>query len=327
MRRRRFLSGFGGTAATWPLLAGVVSARAQTPGRTYRLGHLGNSPLSQSFDRQITLPELARLGFVEGRNLVFDGRIGLQPEVLPKLMGELLEGKPDAVIAVGPAAVAAAAAAARTTPIISFGADPIALGLAQSYARPGGNVTGIVILNNELEPKRLSLLREAVPDRRRVAALISSAGGKLNEAAMQKVSPALGVELLPFTVTSPADYPAAFAAMRAARAQALVISATSEFYRDAKQLAALALEARLPTVCEWAEMAQTGCLMGYGPNRVALRKRMASQIAMIFGGTAPGELAIERPTVFEFAINQKVAKSLGLTIPLALLARADEVFE
>ena len=115
--------------------------------------------------------------------------------------------------------------------------------------------------------------------------------------------------------------------MRAARAQALVISATSEFYRDAKQLAALALEARLPTVCEWAEMAQTGCLMGYGPNRVALRKRMASQIALIFGGIGPGELAIERPTVFEFAINQKVAKSLGLTIPRALLARADEVFE
>ena len=327
MRRREFVSGLGGTAAAWPLVAGVMPARAQTPGRIYRLGHLGNSPLSQSFERQITLPELARLGFVEGRNLVFDGRIGMQPDTLPRLMGELLAGKPDAIVAVGPAALAAASAATKTTPIVSFGADLIALGLAQSFARPGGNVTGIVILNNELEPKRLSLLREVAPDRRRVAALISAAGGKLNEAAMLKAAPGLGVELLPFTVASPAGYPAAFAAMRAAGAQALVISATSEFFRDAKQLAALALEARLPTICEWAEMAQTGCLMGYGPNRAALRKRMANQIALIFGGAAPGGIAIERPTVFEFAVNQKVAKSLGLTIPFAVLAQADEVIE
>ena len=155
MRRRKFLSGLSGTVATWPLLAGVVSARAQTPGRTYRLGHLGNSPLSQAFDRQITLPELARLGFVEGRNLVFDGRIGLQPEVLPMLMGELLEGKPDAVIAVGPAAVAAASAATRTTPIISFGADPIALGLAQSYDDPGDIATRSCITLGEPECDRV----------------------------------------------------------------------------------------------------------------------------------------------------------------------------
>ena len=327
MRRRNFLSGVGATAATWPLVAAVVPARAQTPGRTYRLGYLGNSPLSQSFDQQITLPELARLGFAEGRNLVFDARIGLQPDALPKLMAELLAAKPDAVVAVGPASVAAATAATKKTPIVSFGSDLIALGHAQSYARPGGNVTGIVILNNELEPKRLSLLREVAPERRRVAALLSAAGGKLNEAAMLKAAPGLGVELLPFTVTSPADYPAAFAAMRKAGAQALVISATSEFFRDAKQLAALALEARLPTVCEWAEMAQTGCLMGYGPNRAALRKRMANQIALIFGGVAPGDIAIERPTVFEFAVNQKVAKALGLTIPFGVLAQADEVIE
>lgn len=327
MRRRDFLTSIGATAATWPLGAGVMPARAQTSGRTYRLGYLGNSPLSQAFDQQITLPELARLGFAEGRNLVFDARIGLQSDTLPKLMAELLAAKPDAVVAVGPAPVAAATAATKKTPIVSFGGDLIALGHAQTYARPGGNVTGIVILNNELEPKRLSLLREAVPDRRRVAALLSSAGGKLNEAAMLKAAPGLGVELLPFTVASPADYPAAFAAMRKAGAQALVISATSEFYRDGKQLAALALEARLPTVCEWAEMAQTGCLMGYGPNRAALRKRMAHQIALIFGGAAPGDVAIERPTVFEFAVNQKVAKSLGLTIPFAVLAQADEVIE
>ena len=131
---------------------------------------------------------------------------------------------------------------------------------------------------------------------------------------MRKAAAGLGVELLAFTVAAPADYPAAFAAMRAAGAQALVIGATPEFYRDGKQLAALALEARLPTVCEWAEMARTGCLIGYGPNRAALRKRMAAQIAQIFRGAAPGDIAIERPTVFEFAVNQKIAKSLDLNI-------------
>jgi putative tryptophan/tyrosine transport system substrate-binding protein len=106
-----------------------------------------------------------------------------------------------------------------------------------------------------------------------------------------------------------------------------VISATSEFYRHAEQLAALALEARLPTVCEWADMANAGCLIGYGPNRTALRKRMAAQIALIFGGAAPGDIAIERPTVFEFAVNQKIAKSLDVSIPFGVLARADEVIE
>jgi putative ABC transport system substrate-binding protein len=144
---------------------------------------------------------------------------------------------------------------------------------------------------------------------------------------MRKTAAILGVELLAFTVATPADYPTAFAAMRAAGAQALVIGATSEFYRDVKQLAALALEARLPTVCEWADMAHAGCLIGYGPNRTLLRKRQAAQIARIFGGVAPGDVAIERPTVFEFAVNQKIAKSLDVSIPLAVLAQADDVIE
>jgi len=245
------------------------------------------------------------------------------------LMRELLAARPDAVIAIGPAAIVAAGAATRTVPIVTFGTDPIELGLAQSYARPGGNVTGVVILASELEVKRLSILHEAVPDRRRVAVLISStsAATAAGEALMRKAAAGLGVELLAFTVAAPADYPAAFAAMRAAGAQALVIGATPEFNRDAKQLAALALEARLPTVCEWADMARSGCLIGYGPNRAELRKRMAAQIALIFRGTAAGDVAIELPTLFEFAINQKIAKSLDLSIPAGVLVQADEVID
>ena len=318
MRRRNFIAGLAATVAL------PLAARAQTPNRIYRLGHLANSADSETFTRQITLPELARLGFVEGRNLVFDGRVG-GLAALPGLMRELLANKPDAIIAVGPS-IKPAGAATQSVPVVTFGFDPIELGLAANYARPGGNVTGVVILVGELEAKRLSILREAVPDRRRIAALVPAAGGA-NEVALRKAAEGLGVELLVFPVAAPSEYPAAFAAMRAQGAQALVIGATPEFNRDGRQLAALALEVRLPTVCEWANMAHDGCLIGYGPSRIALRKRMADQIAQIFRGIAPGDIPIERPSVFEFALNLKIANSLGLSVPTALLARADEVIE
>ena len=211
-------------------------------------------------------------------------------------------------------------------PIVTFGFDPIELGLAASYARPGGNVTGVVILIGELEAKRLSILLEAAPDRRRVATLVPTANGP-NAVALRKAAAGLGVELLVFPAAAPGDYAAAFAAMRAQGAQALVIGATPQFQRDGRLLADLALEARLPTVCEWADMARAGCLIGYGPSRIALRKRMADQIAKIFRGVAPGDIPIERPTVFEFAVNQKIAKSLDLSIPSAVLTSANEVIE
>ncbi len=325
MKRREFIALAGGAAALWPLVAGATPTLAQTPGRMYRLGHLANSAPSEASARQTILPELAKLGFVEGRNLVFDARLG-ESDAMPGLARELLAARPDAVIAVGGAAIAAAGAATRTVPIVTFGANPIELGLAANYARPGGNVTGVVILASELEVKRLSILLEAAPDRKRIAVLTSPATA-IGEAAMRTAAGRLGVELLAFSATGPADYPTAFAAMQAAGAQALVISATSEFYRHGKQLAALALEARLPTVCEWADMAQAGCLIGYGPNRTALRKRMADQIAQIFRGVSPGDIAIETPTVLELTVNKTIAKSLDLSIPLAVLAQADEVIE
>ena len=115
--------------------------------------------------------------------------------------------------------------------------------------------------------------------------------------------------------------------MRAQGAQALIIGAAPQFQRDGRQLAGLALEARLPTVCQWAEMAHAGCLIGYGPNRMEMRKRMAEQIAQIFRGVAPGDIPIERPTVFEFAVNLKIAKSLDLKVPASVLVRADEVIK
>ncbi len=328
MKRRAFIGLIAG-AATLQLVASATPLKAQTPGRTYRLGHIANSANSEANSRRIILPELAKLGFVEGRNLVFDGRVG-PLDAQTGLMRELLTTQPDAIIAIGPA-LAAVGAATRTVPIVSFGRDPIELGLAQTYARPGGNVTGVVILISELEAKRLSILHETVSGLRRVAVLVSSAPHSAPTAvgvgALQKAAAGLGIELLTFPVAAPADYPAAFAAMRTAGAQGLLISATSEFDRDGKQLAALALGARLPTVCEWADMAHAGCLIGYGPDRTALRLRMAAQIAQIFRGASPGDIAIELPTAFELALNQKIARSLDIRIPLSVLTSASEVIE
>jgi putative ABC transport system substrate-binding protein len=280
------------------MVATVV--HAQTPGRIYRPGQMSNSEVSAANSRRIILPELAQLGFVEGRNLVFDARIG-QLDAQTDLMRELLTIQPDVVIAIGPA-LAAVGAVTRTVPIVSFGRGLIELGLAQTYARPGGNVTGVVILISEVEVKRLSILHEVAPDRKRVAVLVSSAAYSAPTATAE-------------------------AAMRAAGAQALLISATSEFDRDGKHIASLALEARLLTVCEWADTAHAGCLIGYGPDRTALRLRMAAQIAQSIRGTAPGDIAIELPTLFQLALNRKIARSLDLNIPVAVLTGASEVIE
>jgi putative tryptophan/tyrosine transport system substrate-binding protein len=326
VQRRHSVSILGAALAVGQLFAGTFTVEAQTAGRTYRVGHLANTALGDKLSREIALPELAKLGFVEGRNLVFDGRIG-EPDALPGLMGDLLAAKPDVVVVIGPAVMKAAHAATRTVPIISFGADPVEMGFASSYAQPGGNFTGVAILAKELEAKRLSLLRDALPGKRRFAALISAAGNPVSEPALKTAAATLGVELVAFRVASSADYPAAFAGMRAAGAEALVISATPEFFNDGKQLAALALEAKLPTVCEWAEMARVGCLIGYGPVRVELRRRMAHQIAAVLRGEPVGKIPIELPVRFDFAVNQQIAKALGLTIPEGVLLQASEVIE
>lgn len=326
MKRRAVLTGFGGAAAALATFAGGRPAGAQDPGRTYRLAHLANSKASESLTQQITLPELARLGFVAGRNLEFESRVG-EPDMMRGLMDELLAGKPDAIVAVGEAAVVAAGTATRTVPVVAFGSDLLALGLAVSIAQPGGNVTGVSILTGDLEAKRLSILREAVPDRRRVAALVTATGSRVSAPVLERAAPGLGLELLVFPVAVPADYRAAFAAMRKQGMEALIIGAAPELFRDARQLAALALEAGLPTVCEWAEMTRDGCMIGYGPSRTELRKRLAAQIAQIFRGVAPGRIAIEQPVTYEFALNLQVARALSITIPQSVLVRVDELIE
>ena len=294
--------------------------------KIYRLGDLEPSATSAEITRSVILPELAMLGFREQVNLAVDERVG-NAAAFPRLAQELVLSRPDAIIAFGGNAILAARNATSTIPIVTFGADPIQRGVAASLARPGGNVTGVVVLGVELDAKRLDLLHQTVPTARRMAALVSRSDILSSESAMRAVAANNRIELLVFKGDGPDDYPAAFAAMHAAGAQALAITATPYFYRDAALLARLASEAGLPTICEFAETAHSGCLLGYGPDRPELRRRMAHQVAQIFRGAAPGDLPIEQPTHYGFAINLKTANALGLTVPQSLLARADEVIE
>ena len=242
---------------------------------------------------------------------------------------ELVQLKPDAIIAIGGEAIRAASRATGTVPIVAFGSVPRRERGPANFARPQGNITGVVILGAELDSKRLDLLRDAVPQARKIAALLmpSSPYREETEREMRKIADEAGIELLAFDAARPEDYPAAFAAMRAAGAQALVIMADASFNRDAAELIQRSRADGLPTICEWAEMARLGCMLGYGPDRAELRRRIAYQLARIFNGAPTAQLPIEQPTRYKFAVNLKTAKSLGITIPATLLARADEVIE
>jgi putative ABC transport system substrate-binding protein len=334
MRRREFIAGLSATASSVLLAVSCgallpSSASAQAPGRVYRIAVISPSELPVEMIRNLQLPELARLGFVVGRNLTLTTHVG-PPARMPELAREAIATRADVVVAVSTVAILAVKEVSSTVPIVmSFiGEDPILKGVADSLARPGGSVTGVAMLAAEMDGKRASLLHEFVPAARRIAILTGRPPRHVEGAEeAQRVARLLGLESDVFYADDPADYVAAFAGMHTARSDALVIISAPDFFRDAALLSRLAVEAGLPTVCEWASMARDGCLIGYGPNSAALFRRPADYIARILRGEKPGELPIEQPTLFEFAVNLKTAKALGLTIPETLLATADEVIQ
>jgi putative ABC transport system substrate-binding protein len=312
------------------VLLGLASAAddAGAQDRVYRLGVLSPNPTALEAIRAVVLPQLARHGFVEARNLDLDARFG-ETEMLPGLARALAARSPDVIFASSNLSVDAVLAASKSVPIVMFGQDPVGAGYAASLARPGGQVTGVAILTVDLDVKRLELLRDVVPAARRVAVLVHSTGrgNDLREATMNEMARRADLTLAFHYVARSQDYERAFTAMRDAGAELLVLSANTHFARDVGVLAALAREGRLPTVCEWQEMAAAGCLLGYGPSRTELYRLSANYIARIFKGASPGELPIEQPANFELGVNMRVARALGVTIPPTLLLRADEVTE
>jgi putative tryptophan/tyrosine transport system substrate-binding protein len=280
------------TAATWPLISKGLAAR----------------------------------GFVEGRNILSNVQVGA-PDQLPILARDLVAAKPAVIVAVS-SALAAVRAATAEVPIVGYGPDPVEQGFAEAYARPGGNVTGVAIFAAQLDGKRLELLAEGMPGQR-MAVLLSPNTQSANQSrrAIEMVARRLGNDPLFVEAGGPEDYPAAFAALRAAGVKSLVITATAWFFRDRELLGGLAREAGIATMCEWGDMALSACTVGYGPQRADLLDRVADQVARILQGTQPRDLPIEQPTRFELVINVKSAKAIGATISPSLLARADEVIE
>ena len=279
--------------------------------------------------RSVILPYLATRGFVEGRNLIVNVRVGAE-EQMPELARAVVDDKPDVVIAISDWALHAVRAATTTIPIVvaPMGADPVRVGVARSWAHPGGNITGVSLIAPELEAKRLSLLREALPAVRRIAVL--SNHRKVVEAGMlplRKAAVDAGLELTEIWVENPNEYAAAFDAMRGAGVGAVVLVATPEIIRDTQQLGELAAKAGLPTIGGHRESARGGLLIGYGPSLRELQQQVAGDVERILNGAQAGELPFQGPTHLDFVINMRTAKALGLTIPPSLLVGADEVID
>jgi putative ABC transport system substrate-binding protein len=326
LNRRDFLGAIAiGTIAT-PL------AVAQPAAKIFRIGYLATNatPHFQKAFRQ----GLRDLGYIEGRNLVIEDRDAEgKLERLPALAAKLVALKVDVIVASGTPAALAARQATRTLPIVFAAvADPVTSRLVTSLAQPGGNVTGLSVLAPELVGKCLQYLKQAIPAVSRVAVLWQPGGldertekDMLKEAAV--AGRALGVRLQFVQARGPADFDRAFSEMTKARAGALTVLTSVMFVNERRRFVDLAAKNRLPAAYAQREFVDAGGLMSYGANVADLFRRAATYVDKILKGTKPADLPVEQPTRFELVINLKTARALGLTIPPALLARADEVIQ
>jgi putative ABC transport system substrate-binding protein len=326
MDRRAFL------AVSAALLAARRAAEAQQAGKVYRLGILSPAAPPAPSDRAVAsllVPAVLReMGYVEGQNLVVErGYADNQFDRLPGLARHLVELRMDVIFAVGNDAPGVIRQVSKTIPIVMIGRDPVKLGYVASLARPGGNITGVVISETGLADKRLELLREAVPRATRIALLASAdIGIKDQVQEAERTASSFGVTLLVVDV-SDRIYERAFAKLAAERAHALLVPSSPILNVDRKQIIALAAKHRVPAIYQWREHASEGGLMAYGSSISSLSRHVASYIDRILKGANPAELPMQQPTAYELTINLRTAKALGLTIPQLLLLRADQVIE
>ena len=313
------------------LLAAPLVAEAQPIGKVVRIGFLGAETAADDARRVDALRAgLRDLGYVEGRNLVIESRWGEgNYDRLPDLASELVRFKVDVLVTGGTKAVLGAKRATTTIPIVmASSGDILALGVIASLARPGGNITGTVNLGRELGPKRLDLLKEVMPRITRVAYLVNPANPAFgpNLQAMWTAARALRLELRPFEARGPHDLTGAFTEMANSRIDAVILQDETSFGANAKAIAHLAVANRLPSV-GGRTFVEGGGLVGYGPDIRQLARRAAVFVDKILKGAKPADLPVEQPTTFEFVINLKTARALGLAIPATVLARADEIIE
>ena len=310
------------------------AAEAQQASKVARIGFLATNlavipPLRDAF-----LQGLRDLGYVEGRNVVIEYRDAEgKLERFPALAAELVALKVDVIVAPTTPATVAAKQATKTIPIVfAVVSDPVTSGLVTSLARPGGNVTGLSVLEPELVGKRLELLKQVVPGGSRVAVLWHpGAVGERTEKDVLKeaeaAARAMGVPLQFVEARGPADFDRAFLDMTRASAGALAVLESTVFFVERRHLVDLAAKNRLPAVYGLREFVDAGGLMAYGPNQPDLFRRAATYVDKILKGAKPGDLPVEQPTKFELIINLKAAKGLDITIPQSLLLRAVEVIQ
>ena len=329
MDRRTFVGSVAGSLIALPL-----AVQAQPAGRIYRLGVLspGARSASPAGLPLFLVTNLRELGYTEGRDLVIEARFGEDmADQLPGLARELVQIKTDVIVAIGTPAIRAAKSATTTVPIVFLtNTDPVAAGLVASLARPGGNLTGMLIApEGTLGEKKLALLKEMVPRATRIVLLIpDNSGGGMNVQVQEvrKAGARLSLDIIVVEVRG-GDYAKAFTAISAARPAALFVGANSRFVRDRQKIIELAALHRLPAIYEWPQQVKDGGLMSYGASDTETYRRVAVYVDRILKGATPSELPIEQPSKLLLVINLKTAKALGITIPQSLLLRADEVIQ
>jgi putative ABC transport system substrate-binding protein len=330
MKRRQFITLLGSAAAT-PSILSPLSTRAQQPAMPL-IGWL-NSGAPDAFAPRLRIlrEALSEAGYVEGRNVTIellsaDGRY----DRLPEMAADLVRRQPTLIVTGGIPAIAAAKAATATVPIVfSMGGDPVAYGLVASLNRPGANLTGITTLGAELAPKHLELLHEIAPAATVIGLLVNPENHGEDNTAREVAAAArkLGLELHVLQARTESDFDPAFATLRQLGAGGLVIGNEGLFISRSEQLAALTVRYAVPAIHAVPEFTTAGGLMSYGGSAIEASRLVGAYTVRILKGEKPADLPVQQVTKIELMINIKTAKTLGLTVPLALAARADEVIE
>jgi putative ABC transport system substrate-binding protein len=326
VKRRDFITLLGGAAVTWPLVA-----RAQQSGKLRTIGFLGPNTHSAASEWVAAFVQrLRELGWMEGRTITIEYRWAEgREERFAEIAAEFVRLKVDVIVTSGTPAVMASKKATSVIPIVfATAGDPVGSGLVASLARPGGNVTGLATLANELAGKRLELLREVVPDLRRLA-IMGNVGNPFTVLELGEVQAAartLGLEVATLEIRRAQDLAPAFEALKS-RADALYVCTDALANTNRIRINIAALGERLPTMHGSRDYVEAGGLMSYGPNFPDMFRRTADYVDKILRGTKPGDLPVEQPTKFDLVVNLTTAKALRLDVPPTLLARADEVLE
>jgi putative tryptophan/tyrosine transport system substrate-binding protein len=326
MRRRDFITLLSGTAVAWSL-----GARAQQSAKLPLIGFLGQSaPSSENQRLTAFVQRLRELGWTEGRNIVIEVRWAqARPERAAEFAAEFVRLKADVIVTSGTPQVLAIKQVTSVVPIVfAVAGDPVGTGLVASLARPGGNITGLSVLATDLAGKRIELLREVVPNLRRLG-IIGNAGNPLILQEMGEYRAAasmLGLEVAVFEIRQAEDIAPTFELLKG-RAEALYVCQDLLTLANRVRINTLALGARLPVMLASREQVEAGGLMSYGPDFLDLFRRSADYVDKILRGAKPADLPVEQPTKFDFVLNLTTAKALGVMTPPSLLARADEVIE